>query len=510
MASPGVNVQLHTILFCYQYISVLSERAKGNTMMNVPTDCYIDGRWQPAADRATFTVLDPATGAGIAEVADGTAADGLQALTAASGAAPRWAGTPARERADLLAAAYREVVARTEEFAAVITAEMGKPLAESRGEVYYAAQFLRWFAEQTVRISGEVRTTPEADARILTLQQPVGPSLLIAPWNFPLAMITRKIGPALAAGCTVVVKPAEEAPLAALLLTRVLHDVGVAPGVVNVVPTGRPADLSSTLLADTRLRKVSFTGSTPVGRILLAGAAANVVRTSMELGGNSAFVVFDDADLDSAVDGVMLAKFRNGGQSCVAANRILVQDGIAEAFTDRVLQRVRAMRTGPGTEPGVDLGPMINARQRQRVHRLVTDAIDDGARARCGAELPQGPGFFYPPTVLTDVPAGSRIAREEIFGPVLAISTFDTEEQAVAASNDTEYGLVDYLFTNDLRRTFRVAEALQAGMIGINRGLVSNAAAPFGGVKQSGLGREGGFEGIREYLEVKYLALDEG
>jgi succinate-semialdehyde dehydrogenase/glutarate-semialdehyde dehydrogenase len=478
-------------------------------LRSVPLDCYIAGDWTPAASGARFEVTDPATEKALVEVADASSTEALFALDAAAAAQERWAATSPRRRADLLGAVHREVLARTEEFAWLITLEMGKPLAESRAEVRYAADFLRWFSEQAVRIGGEYRFAPDGDARIVTLRQPVGPSLLVTPWNFPLAMIARKIGPALAAGCTTVIKPADQTPLAALLLVRVLHEVGVPAGVVNLLPTTRPADVSAPLLADPRLRKLSFTGSTPVGSELLAAAAPNVIRTSMELGGNSAFVVFADADLDAAADAVMLAKFRNGGESCVAANRLLVEASVRDEFTERVLQRVKAMRTGPGTAEGTDLGPVINDRQRDRISTLVAEAEASGAKILTGGQTDPGRrGHFYPPTVLSDVPDSARLVNEEIFGPILPISAFGTEDEAIAVANATPFGLVDYVCTSDVRRAVRVSEALEAGMVGINRGLVSNAAAPFGGVKRSGLGREGGFEGIEEYLDVKYLALD--
>ena len=476
---------------------------------SVPVDCYIAGVWTPAGSGARFEVTDPATEEMLARVADASREEALFALDAAADAQDGWAATVPRQRADLLDAAYREVIARNEEFAWLITLEMGKPLAESRAEVRYAADFLRWFGEQAVRAGGEYRSTPDGEARIITLRQPVGPSLLITPWNFPLAMITRKVGAALAAGCTTIVKPADQAPLASLLLVRILHEIGVPAGVVNLVTTSRPADVSGPLLADPRLRKLSFTGSTPVGAQLLAAAAPNVTRTSMELGGNSAFLVFADADLDAAADAVMLAKFRNGGESCVAANRLLVEACVKDEFTERILKGVNAMRTGPGVVDGTHLGPMINNGQCDRIRALVADAEVSGAKVLTGGQIDPGRrGHFYPPTVLSDVPPAARLVNEEIFGPVLPIGTFDTEDQAIALANATPFGLVDYVCTNDVRRAFRVSEALEAGMVGINRGLVSNAAAPFGGVKRSGLGREGGFEGIEEYLDLKYLALD--
>ena len=475
---------------------------------SLPTDCFIDGQWRPSASGAVFPVLDPATGKALCDVADAGGEDALAALTAAAGAQASWAATPPRERSDILLRAWSAVLDRLEDFALVITLEMGKPLAESRGEVRYAADFLRWFSEQAVRISGDYRVSPDGTSRLITVRQPVGPSLLIAPWNFPLAMITRKVGPALAAGCTTIIKPAEDTPLSSLLLAQVLAEAGVPAGVVNVVPTSAPAGVSEPLLGDRRLRKLSFTGSTPVGQRLLAAAAPGVLRASMELGGNSPFLVFADADLDAAVDGVMLAKMRNGGESCVAANRILVHEDVRAEFARRLAERMSSVRVGPGTDDRSELGPMINRRQLDRIADLVENAVAAGAQVVTGGGTRPGDGYFMEPTVLTDVPADARLRSEEIFGPVAPIYTFRTDAEAVAMANDSPFGLVAYLYTRDVYRAQRVGEALEAGMVGINRGLVSNAAAPFGGVKQSGLGREGGFEGIDEYLETKYMALD--
>jgi succinate-semialdehyde dehydrogenase/glutarate-semialdehyde dehydrogenase len=477
-------------------------------LARVPKGLFIAGEWRDAAGGATFGVEDPATGDLLAHVADASAADGATALEAARAAQSAWAATPPRERSDILDRAYHAVVERIEDFALVITLEMGKPLAESRGEVRYAADFLKWFSEQAVRIRGDYRVSPDGQSRLLTLRQPVGPSLLISPWNFPLAMITRKVAPALAAGCTAVLKPAEDTPLTCQLLAEVLSDSGLPPGVLSVLPTSDPAGLVGPMLADERLRKVSFTGSTAVGQNLLIGAAQNVLRTSMELGGNSAFLVFDDADLDAAVEGALLAKLRNGGESCVAANRILVQSGVADEFAERLADRISQVKVGRGTEPGTQLGPMINREQRDRVQLLVDDAVRGGATVVTGGSAPDSDGYFYEPTVITGVSASARITHEEVFGPVAPVYTFDTENEALRAANDTRFGLVSYAYTRDIGRALRVAEGLEAGMVGVNRGLVSNAAAPFGGVKQSGLGREGGFEGIDEYLSVKYVAID--
>ncbi|PCN48827.1 NAD-dependent succinate-semialdehyde dehydrogenase [Curtobacterium sp. 'Ferrero'] len=470
----------------------------------VPRGLLIDGHWVDAADGATFDVVDPATGDVLARIADATPADGLRALDAADAARHGWATTPPRQRAEVLRRAFDLLQERREEFALLMTLEMGKPLAEARGEVTYGGEFLRWFSEEAVRIGGDHSTNPEGTGRAFVTHKPVGPALLITPWNFPLAMATRKVAPALAAGCTVVVKPAELTPLTTLLFADLLLEAGVPAGVVNVVPTTTAGDVCGPVIADPRLRKLSFTGSTPVGRTLLAQAAQNVLRTSMELGGNAPFLVFEDADLDLAVDAALAAKFRNTGQACTAANRFLVHEDVAAEFADRVTARVGAMRVGRGTEDGVAIGPLIDDRAVAKADRLVTDAVERGAVVRTGGHPVAGPGTFYAPTVLTDVQPGSAILDDEIFGPVLAIRTFRTEDEAVAAANDTEYGLIAYACTEDPARGQRLMETLETGMLGLNTGVVSNAAAPFGGVKQSGTGREGGAEGIAEYLETMY------
>jgi len=470
----------------------------------VPTGLLIGGAWQQAADGATFPVVDPATGETLLRVADATPEDGVRALEAADAAKHGWATTPPRQRAEVLRRAFDLLQERREEFALLMTLEMGKPLAEARGEVAYGGEFLRWFSEEAVRIGGSYGTNPEGTGRAIVTHKAVGPALLITPWNFPLAMATRKIAPALAAGCTVVVKPAELTPLTTLLFADLLLEAGVPAGVVNVVPTTHAAALSEPLLADQRLRKLSFTGSTPVGRTLLGQAAQTVLRTSMELGGNAPFLVFEDADLEVAVDAALAAKFRNTGQACTAANRFLVHEDVVDEFAGRITARVESMRVGRGTEDGVAIGPLIDQRAVDKAHRLVTDAIDRGAVLRTGGHAVDGPGTFYAPTVLTDVQPGSDLLHDEIFGPVLAIRTFRTEEEAVAAANDTEYGLVGYACTEDPARGQRLMERLETGMLGLNTGVVSNASAPFGGVKQSGLGREGGGEGIAEYLETMY------
>ncbi|MBT2502202.1 NAD-dependent succinate-semialdehyde dehydrogenase [Curtobacterium sp. ISL-83] len=470
----------------------------------VPQGLYIDGSWGPSADGGTFAVVDPSTGETLKRIADATPEDGLRALAAADAARHSWAATPPRVRAEMLRRAFDLLQERREDFALLMTLEMGKPLAEARGEVTYGGEFLRWFSEEAVRIGGSYGTNPEGTGRTIVSHKPVGPAFLITPWNFPLAMATRKIAPALAAGCTVVVKPAELTPLTTLLFVDLLAEAGVPAGVVNVIPTTTAGAVSEPVITDPRLRKLSFTGSTPVGRTLLAQAAQNVLRTSMELGGNAPFLVFADADLDLAVEGALAAKFRNTGQACTAANRFLVHEDVAEDFAARVTARVEAMRVGRGTEDGVAIGPLIDDRAVAKAHRLVTDAVERGAVVRTGGHPGEGTGTFYAPTVLTDVQPGSDILRDEIFGPVLAIRTFRTEDEAVAAANDTEYGLVGYAFTEDPARGQRLMERLETGMLGLNTGIVSNASAPFGGVKQSGLGREGGGEGIGEYLETMY------
>lgn len=470
----------------------------------VPTDLFIGGEW--CSGEARFAVEDPATGASIAEVADASPRDALAAVDAAAQAQPAWAATSPRARADLLRAAYEQVVARTEEFARLITAEMGKPLAESRGEVRYGAEFLRWFSEEAVRIAGRWSRAPEGNSRMLTMREPVGPTVMITPWNFPLAMATRKIAPAIAAGCTMVLKPAEQTPLTALAFAEVLRSVGVPPGVLNVVTTTRAGETIAPLLDDARVRKLTFTGSTAVGKLLMSQASNRLLRVSMELGGNAPLLVFDDADLDRAVAGAMVAKMRNIGQACTAANRILVHESVADEFAGRFAKAMAALRLGPGTEPDSEVGPMIDQRAREKVQRLVSDAVDAGARVLTGGSARPGPGYFFEPTVLTEV-GDHHIVREELFGPVAPISVFTSDEQAVAMANDTEYGLASYLFTTDLSRVLEVTENLQFGMVGVNQGVVSNVAAPFGGIKHSGFGREGGAEGIEEYLSTKYVGI---
>ncbi len=480
---------------------------EADLLAQIPTQLFIGGRWRDASDGHRLDVEDPATGQVLTAVADATPADGLDALAAAANAQSEWAAVPTRQRAELLRAAYQRIVERTEDFALAMTLEMGKPLAESRGEVAYGAEFFRWFSEEACRIRGSYTSNPAGGSRLLTMRQPVGPTLMITPWNFPLAMGTRKLGPALAAGCTAVVKPARQTPLTMLLLAQTLEEVGVPAGVVNVVVTSRASELIGPLMQDRRLRKVTFTGSTQVGKQLIAQSADQVLRVSMELGGNAPLIVFEDADLDVAVEQTMLAKTRNMGEACTAANRLLVAESIAEAFADRLVTKMGALKLGRGTQDDTQLGPLIDDDARRGVDELVRDALSRGATVRVGGAPEQGPGYFYPGTVLTDVPADAAIVREEIFGPVAPITTFSGEDQAISLANDTTYGLMSYVFTNDLNRALRMAEALDFGMVALNAGVVSNPAAPFGGVKQSGLGREGGAEGIEEFLEVKYVGI---
>ena len=478
--------------------------------IKAPTDLFVGGEWMAAVSDDRFDVIDPASGDVIARVADGGIADAEKAMAAAVDAAAEWAATPPRVRSEILRTAYETIMARSEELAAIITAEMGKPLADARGEVAYGAEFFRWFSEEAVRISGDHTLTGDGKNRVVVTRAPVGPCILVTPWNFPLAMGTRKIGPALAAGCTVVFKPAEQTPLTALALAEILHEAGVPAGVVNVVTTTDAAGVVGSWMSSGSARKISFTGSTAVGKILLEQAASTVMRTSMELGGNAPFVVMDDADLARAVDGAMVAKMRNMGEACTAANRFFVHRSVAAQFADRLADRMGALTVGPGHAHGTEVGPLIDDEGRSKVQRLVDDALGRGARAMVGGQAPDGPGYFYPPTVLTDVDANSDLMSQEIFGPVAAIVPFDTEDEVVALANDTEWGLVGYVFTQDIDRALRMGERLEVGMVGLNTGLVSNPAAPFGGVKQSGLGREGGKVGIDEFLEYKYFAIPRG
>ncbi len=473
-------------------------------LARVPSGLFIGGDWVAAEGGRELKVYDPADGREIKSIADASVADGARAMDAAVAAADSWAATPARVRSDILRRAYDLLQERRADFALLMTLEMGKPLAESHGEVTYGGEFLRWFSEEAVRVTGRYGANPEGTGRMIVSQHAVGPCYLITPWNFPLAMATRKIAPALAAGCTVVIKPAELTPLTTLYFAQLLVDAGLPAGVVNVITTSTSGAVSEPIIADPRLRKLSFTGSTPVGQRLLKQAATGILRTSMELGGNAPFVVFEDAELDKAVDGAIAAKFRNVGQACTAANRFIVHESVVEEFTRRVTERVKSFRTGRGTEEGVTIGPLINDAAVSKAEELVKDAVDRGATVLAGGHRIDGDGTFYEATVVGGVIAGSEILRQEIFGPVLSITSFRDEDEAVRLANDTEYGLIGYVYTQDLARGQRMIERLQTGMMGLNLGVISNAAAPFGGVKQSGLGREGGFEGIHEYLSTKY------
>jgi succinate-semialdehyde dehydrogenase / glutarate-semialdehyde dehydrogenase len=475
-------------------------------VQQVPKQLLIGGEWRDGGG-GTLPVEDPATGETLCEVADARPEDALAALDAAAAAQTEWGAHPPRERGEILRRAFEALVARADELALLMTLEMGKAVKESRAEILYAAEFLRWFSEEAVRIDGRYTVNASGQGRTLVMQQPVGPSLLITPWNFPMAMGTRKIGPAVAAGCTMVMKPAKQTPLSMLALAAILEEAGLPDGVLNLITSSSSGAVMEPLIRDPRARKLSFTGSTEVGRQLMEQASGQLLRLSMELGGNAPFLIFDDADLDDAVEGAMIAKLRNVGEACTAANRFHVAESVAEEFTSRLAARMAALTVGRGTEDGVDVGPLIDDAQRSKVSELVEDAVGRGATAVVGGSARDGAGYFFDPTVLGDVPSDARVFREEIFGPVAPVGSFDSEEAAIAAANATEYGLVAYVFTRDLKRAFRVIEGLETGMVGLNQGMVSNAAAPFGGVKQSGFGREGGKEGIREYLETKYVAM---
>jgi succinate-semialdehyde dehydrogenase/glutarate-semialdehyde dehydrogenase len=477
------------------------------TGMDAPTGLLIGGQWSAGA-AGVLPVLDPATEQPIAEVASATEQDALAAVDAADKALPGWAARPPRERGECLRRAYELMVRDAEPLARLMVAENGKALPDARAEITYAAEFFRWYAEEAVRNLGSVSIAPSGANRILVQHQPVGVSVLITPWNFPAAMATRKIGPALAAGCTVILKPAKETPLSALAIAALLAEAGVPDGVVNVLPTRSPGPMTEAMLADPRVRKLSFTGSTEVGRMLLRTAANTVTNCSMELGGNAPFLVFPDADIDAAVGGAFLAKMRNGGEACTAANRFYVHEAVAEEFAAKLAARLSALRMGPGLEDGTELGPLVNADTRDKVAGLVQAAAADGSRIITGGRAPDRPGYFYQPTVLDQVRPDAGILSEEIFGPVAPIVRFSQDSEAIALANDTEFGLVSYLYSGDLRRALQVAEALEAGMVGINRGVVSDPAAPFGGVKQSGLGREGAHDGLLEFTETKYIAVD--
>ncbi len=473
----------------------------------VPCELFIGGEWRAASGGGTLAVEDPATGEPLIEVADAQPEDAMAALGAAAEAQGEWAVRAPRERGEILRRAYEAIVEQTEELALLMTLEMGKSLSESKAEIAYAAEFFRWFSEEAVRIHGRYMVNTTGKGRILTMRQPVGPCVFVTPWNFPTAMGTRKIAPAIAAGCTMVVKPAQQTPLSMLALARILERAGLPAGVLNVLTAKKSGALIEPLLKDPRTRKLSFTGSTEVGRSLIEQSAEQVLRVSMELGGNAPFVVFEDADLDAAIEGAMLAKMRNVGEACTAANRFHVHESIAEEFASRLAERMGALKVGRGTESDVDVGPLIDEKQREKVSELVSDAVQRGARTLVGGARVDGPGYFYEPTVLADVSNDARLLEEEIFGPVAPVVKFSSDADAIEAANRTQYGLVAYVYTRDLERAFRVCEGIETGMIGLNQGVVSNAAAPFGGVKQSGFGREGGFEGINEYLETKYVAL---
>jgi succinate-semialdehyde dehydrogenase / glutarate-semialdehyde dehydrogenase len=478
------------------------------TGIDVPTGLFIGGQWTKGRDGGLIGVTDPATEETIAEVADGTVEDALDAVGAAYAALPGWAATPPRERAECLRRAWALMMDRSEAIARLMVLENGKALPDARGEAIYAAEFFRWYAEEAVRLEGSLMTAPSGANRILVERQPVGVSVLFTPWNFPAAMATRKIGPALAAGCTVLLKPARETPLTALAVAEILREAGVPDGVVNVVTTSSSGRFSTAVLADPRVRKLSFTGSTEVGRVLLKTAADTVTNCSMELGGNAPFLIFEDADIDAALDGAFIAKMRNGGEACTAANRFYVHEAVADEFTTAFAARLGALKVGPGLDAGTELGPLVNEDTRSKVASLVDEATAGGGRVVTGGAIPDRRGYFYAPTVLDRVPPGAGILDQEIFGPVAPIVRFSDDSDAISWANDTEYGLVSYVYTRDLRRGLRVAEALEAGMIGINRGVVSDPAAPFGGVKQSGLGREGGHDGLLEFTETKYIAVD--
>jgi succinate-semialdehyde dehydrogenase / glutarate-semialdehyde dehydrogenase len=475
---------------------------------SVNTGLFIGGQWRDAEGGRTLAVEDPSTGDTLVEVADAGVADGKAALDAACAAQAEWAKTPPRDRGEILRRAFEIITERADDLALLMTLEMGKPLSESKAEITYAAEFFRWFSEEAARIHGRWSTAPNGAGRMMTMKQPVGPSLMITPWNFPLAMGTRKIGPAIAAGCTMVMKPASLTPLSMFALAGILEEAGLPEGVLNVVTTASTGKVMEPLIRDPRLRKLTFTGSTEVGRKLIEQSGERVLKVSMELGGNAPFLVFADADMGKVIDGAMLAKMRNIGEACTAANRFLVHESVAEEFSNQLAERMSALRVGRGTDEGVQVGPLVEAKQRDKVRDLVDDALEKGASAVCGGKAQEGPGYFYPPTVLADVPQSARMYEEEIFGPVAPVYTFSDDAEAVRMANDTEHGLVSYAYTQDINRAIWVSEALESGMVGLNQGMVSNVAAPFGGVKASGIGREGGFEGIEEFLETKYVAIN--
>ncbi len=489
-------------------MSAITPSQEQAVIERVPKGLFIGGEWRDATGGGLLAVEDPSTTETLTEIADGTPEDALAALAAAHEAQAAWAKHPPRERGEILRRAFELINQRTDELALLMTLEMGKPISEAKGEIAYANEFFRWFSEEAVRIDGRYATAPNGVGRMLTMKQPVGPCLFITPWNFPLAMGTRKIGPAIAAGCTMVVKPAGQTPLSMLALAKILEEAGLPKGVLNVITSSRSGSLMAPLISDPRARKLSFTGSTAVGQKLMEQASEQLLRISMELGGNAPFLVFDDADVDAAVEGALLAKMRNMGEACTAANRFHVSDKLADEFTTKLAERIGALKVGRGTEEGVQVGPLVDGKQRDTVRGLVDDALAKGATAVVGGQDADGAGYFFKPTVLADVSEDAELLREEIFGPVAPVISFDSEEAAVAAANRTQYGLVAYVFTQDVRRALRVVEGLETGMVGLNQGIVSNAAAPFGGVKHSGFGREGGREGIEEYLDTKYVAIN--
>ena len=474
----------------------------------VKKQLYIGGEWRDASGGATLEVIDPATEEPLCEVADGSPEDAMAALDAAVEAQKEWGSSAPNDRAGILWTAFEALMERADQLGLLMTLEMGKPVAESKAEIVYAADFFRWFSGEALRIDGNYKQFANGTSRVLVMKQPVGPSLMITPWNFPMAMGTRKVGPAIAAGCTVVMKPAQQTPLSMLALGQILEEAGLPGGVFNILTTSSSGRTTGPLIEDPRLRKLSFTGSTEVGRKLIEASARNVLKTSMELGGNAPFLIFDDADLDAAVEGALLAKMRNIGEACTSANRFHVAEPVREEFERRLGEKMGSLKMGRGTEEDVRVGPLIDEPSREKVAGLVQDALDKGASRVVGGEIPDGRGYFYAPTVLGQVPDEARLLHEEIFGPVAPVTAFESEEDAIARANNTEYGLVAYVFTRDIKRAIRVCEGLETGMVGLNQGMVSNAGAPFGGVKQSGIGREGGKEGLEEFLETKYVAVN--
>jgi succinate-semialdehyde dehydrogenase / glutarate-semialdehyde dehydrogenase len=475
---------------------------------SIPTKLYIGGEWVDGSEGEMIAVEDPSTEETLVEVASGNKDDAFKALEAAVAAQKEFAAMPPKERGEILRRAYEAMTERADDLALLMTLEMGKPVEESKAEITYAADFFYWYAGEAERITGHYGMSYNGKGRVMVMQQPVGPSILITPWNFPMAMGTRKIGPAIAAGCTMVWKPAKQTPLCALALTQILEEAGLPKGVLNLLLAKSSGETMEPLIKDGRARKLSFTGSTEVGRTLIAQAADQVLKVSMELGGNAPFLIFEDADIDAAVEGALLAKMRNIGEACTSANRFHVADAVAEQFAEKLAQKMGALKLGRGTEADVKVGPLIDESQQQKVKELVDDAVSKGAQTVVGGSIPDGRGYFYEPTVLSNISDDARVLKEEIFGPVAPVKGFMDEEEAVAAANDTEYGLVAYVFTRDLKRALRVCEGLETGMIGLNQGMVSNVGAPFGGVKQSGLGREGGHWGIEEFLETKYVAIN--